>query len=82
MVVLVVETVTKLNYLGSRHQTVTGLPPATRMSLVWHPECPPRTVDQYRRVAHSLPSDESGPAGPMLWRSPALRLRKARPSAL
>lgn len=51
---MVVETVTPLNFLGSEHQTVSGLPPATRPSLVWHPECPPRTVDQYRRVAHSL----------------------------
>jgi capsular exopolysaccharide synthesis family protein len=30
------------------------LPPAGQVSLVWHPECPPRTVDQYRRVAHAL----------------------------
>ena len=30
------------------------LPPASEACLVWHAECPPRTVDQYRRVAHSL----------------------------
>ena len=30
------------------------LPSASQACLLWHPECPPRTVDQYRRVAHSL----------------------------
>jgi capsular exopolysaccharide synthesis family protein len=31
-----------------------GLPPALSPSLVWHPQCPPRTAEQFRRIAHSL----------------------------
>lgn len=31
-----------------------GLPPAFDTALVWHPKCPPRTIEQFRRLAHSL----------------------------
>jgi capsular exopolysaccharide synthesis family protein len=35
-------------------EATTGLPPATRATLVWHPQCPPRSTEQFRRLAHAL----------------------------
>jgi protein-tyrosine kinase len=35
-------------------EAATGLPPATQPALVWHPQCPPRSTEQFRRLAHAL----------------------------
>src|SRR5258706_14319217 len=35
-------------------EATTGLPPATQPTLVWHAKCPPRSTEQFRRLAHSL----------------------------
>lgn len=41
----------------------TRLPQPSEPSLVWHPQCPPRTVEQYRQLALTVRRLRTGPEG-------------------
>ncbi len=51
---MVVGEVTPPNLYDPSRDSLSGLPPAAHPTLVWHAKCPPRSTEQFRRLAHSL----------------------------